>query len=66
VHTESIRRLGDCAKPPINSQPCRCLAITFVDHGKGAREAVDACVDARRLGDEGTIDAKPGSAALLA
>src|ERR1700691_68660 len=66
MHTEPIGRVGNRAKPSINGQPCRCFTVTLVDHGELLREAVDACVDARRLGNEDTFDAKPGSAALLA
>jgi hypothetical protein len=66
VHIESARGVGDRAKPPINCQPCRCLTITLVNHGERAGDAVDVRIHTRRLGNEGAIDAKPCSAALLA
>jgi hypothetical protein len=65
VHAQSIRCVGHGPKPSINGEPCRYFAIALVNDGKLVRKAINACVYARRLGNEGTIDAKPGSAALL-
>src|SRR5271156_1985392 len=66
VHPQSIRRIGDCAQPSINGEPCRYFAIALVNDGKLVRKAVNASVDARRFGNERAIDAKRGAAALLA
>jgi hypothetical protein len=40
--------------------------MTLVNDRKRARKAVHTCVDTRRVGDQGTIDAKPATASLLA
>jgi hypothetical protein len=40
--------------------------MALVNYRKRTRKAVHTCVDTRRVGDEGTIDAKPASASLLA
>jgi hypothetical protein len=66
MQRQSFRSVGDRAKPSINGQPRRDLTITIIDYGKRGRDAVNPCVDARRLSDEVALDAQARSAALLA